>query len=417
MRKCDGDVMSKLRRHLGAMKRHHDGARYPGDLARDVLPTVVAPRRIIPFTLRVKLAAAIAACVIVAILFVQPKTTSVSTVQTVPLPALPSTGNEIVAATEPTETEVQVDMSQVTALVPPAGIEIAPSAPDEASFPSMPSFPVDGSDDRTESTIHRNHSGGRMRFVILSVLSLALIAAMAPRSLMAQDSPPPPRQDGEDGGGHDRRPPPPPRGEGHGDRDDDGDGRRPPPPDGRGPGGPGGGPRGGGPSMGNVRVPPELAIMQGYLSLVDQFQKLAKDPAAAGVAAVLAANDMLKGRGADAGIEYFTKLLPDVKNEAVQRAIRIQLIDLYKKANQPDKALEQMRILMTAAPEGRGCRARKSGDPHSLKSSDNRGSSGTGEHFVWSHFFCALATWAKAPITLWLAPRARSPVVERSARC
>src|SRR5206468_5530428 len=114
-------------------------------------------------------------------------------------------------------------------------------------------------------------------------------------------------------------------------------------PNGGGPmqGGPGGG-MGGGPGGGQFRQSPEMAQldrMRGYIEVVDRFSRLARDPAASGVAAVISATDMLKARGADAAIDFFNKTLPQVKNEAVQRAIRLQLVDLYKSSGQQDKAL------------------------------------------------------------------------------
>ena len=71
-----------------------------------------------------------------------------------------------------------------------------------------------------------------------------------------------------------------------------------------------------------MRPPPEMQkfeMLRGYLDVVDHFAKLAHDPTAAGVAAVLAANDLLRPRGTDVAIDYFNKTLPNVKDEAVQR--------------------------------------------------------------------------------------------------
>src|SRR5262249_40535483 len=110
---------------------------------------------------------------------------------------------------------------------------------------------------------------------------------------------------------------------------------------GRGPGqGPGAGP--GGP-------PPQMMAMQRYLDLVNQYSKMSADPQTAGVAAVIAATDILKPRGADAAIQWFNKILPDVKNPTVRRAIHGQLADLYKQSGQQDKALEELHTLMTEA--------------------------------------------------------------------
>ena len=95
----------------------------------------------------------------------------------------------------------------------------------------------------------------------------------------------------------------------------------------------------------------QVHILKGWIDLVDSYTRLAKDPTAAGVAAVVTANDMLKHKGTEVAIEYFTKLMSEVKNESVQRAIRLQLVELYGKAGQPDQALEQLRMLMILAPK------------------------------------------------------------------
>jgi predicted negative regulator of RcsB-dependent stress response len=94
----------------------------------------------------------------------------------------------------------------------------------------------------------------------------------------------------------------------------------------------------------------QVEMLRGYLELVDRFSHLSNSSTNSGVAAVLTASDLLKVRGNDAAIEYFTKLLPEVKDPAVQRAIRLQLADLYTNAKQSDKALEQLKALMVAEP-------------------------------------------------------------------
>jgi hypothetical protein len=92
-------------------------------------------------------------------------------------------------------------------------------------------------------------------------------------------------------------------------------------------------------------------LMRGYLDAVDRYARMAHNPNHAGIAAVVAAADILKPRGADPAIEYFTKLLPEVKSPAVQRAVRLQLVELYKQAGKQDEALEQLKLLMTAEAE------------------------------------------------------------------
>lgn len=99
------------------------------------------------------------------------------------------------------------------------------------------------------------------------------------------------------------------------------------------------------------RMPPEMAqleLLRGYIDVVGRLAQLAKDPSAAGVAAVIVANDALKKQGPAALIAFFTKVLPDVKDPAIVRAIHIQLADAYKNAGRTDQALEQLRILMTS---------------------------------------------------------------------
>ena len=92
-----------------------------------------------------------------------------------------------------------------------------------------------------------------------------------------------------------------------------------------------------------------MMVMQRYMELVNQYSKMSSDAQSSGVAAVIAASDILKPRGADAAIQWFNKVLPEVKNPAVRRAIRGQLADLYKQAGQADKALDELQALMTEA--------------------------------------------------------------------
>ena|SRR5438105_493055 len=145
----------------------------------------------------------------------------------------------------------------------------------------------------------------------------------------------------------------PPRPDGGGGRGGPGGGAadgfdNPPPFNGPGQRGPmaGGGPMGGNPMMMQVE------LMRSWLDLIDRYAKLSRDPVTSGVAAVVSADDLFKGRPPEQAIEYFTKLLGEVKNETVQRAIRLQLIELYGKNNDQQKALEQLRQLMIEVPSG-----------------------------------------------------------------
>jgi len=96
----------------------------------------------------------------------------------------------------------------------------------------------------------------------------------------------------------------------------------------------------------------QLDAVRNYLDVFDRYSRLSRDPTAAGVAAVVSAGEILRAKGADTAISYFNKVMPDVKNESVQRAIRLQLIELYKMSGQQEKALEQLQNLMVNAPAG-----------------------------------------------------------------
>jgi hypothetical protein len=96
----------------------------------------------------------------------------------------------------------------------------------------------------------------------------------------------------------------------------------------------------------------QVELMRNWLELIERYARLSRDPIAAGVAAVVSADDLFKGKPPEQAIEYFTKLLSEVKNESVQRAIRFQLVELYGKNNQQKEALEQLRTLMIDAPAG-----------------------------------------------------------------
>lgn len=95
-----------------------------------------------------------------------------------------------------------------------------------------------------------------------------------------------------------------------------------------------------------------LEMFQAYMHFAVEYARFVASPSTTGVASVLIAGEILKPRGTETAITYFTKLLPEVKNEAVSRAIRLTLIDLYRKNGQTDKALEELKTLMLqAGPE------------------------------------------------------------------
>jgi len=92
-----------------------------------------------------------------------------------------------------------------------------------------------------------------------------------------------------------------------------------------------------------------VQTVQGYVDVVERYSRIAGNPTDCGVTAALFANEMSRSDKPDATIAYFENLLPKVKSETVQRAIRFQLVDLYRKAGQKDKALDQLQMLMLQA--------------------------------------------------------------------
>lgn len=83
-----------------------------------------------------------------------------------------------------------------------------------------------------------------------------------------------------------------------------------------------------------------------YLWYVEHTAEISKDPETAGVAAVLKAQEVLKGREPQVAIDFYTKALYDAKNATVQRAVRLQLFELFKAQGQNDKALDQLQQLI-----------------------------------------------------------------------
>src|SRR5207248_2980398 len=87
-----------------------------------------------------------------------------------------------------------------------------------------------------------------------------------------------------------------------------------------------------------------------YLDIVERYSKIAEDPSHSGVAAVLYSKELLKSTSPESAISYFDEVLPQVADPAVQRAIRLELVELYLHSPKPDrqKAMEQLRLLMGA---------------------------------------------------------------------
>jgi 2-iminoacetate synthase ThiH len=97
-------------------------------------------------------------------------------------------------------------------------------------------------------------------------------------------------------------------------------------------------------------LPPQMRMFQGYMMMVEQSARMSRDASTSGVAAVIMAGDLMKKKGPEATIKYYTDLLSDVKDPAVERAIRFQLVELYKRTDQSDKALSELTRLITGKP-------------------------------------------------------------------
>lgn len=103
------------------------------------------------------------------------------------------------------------------------------------------------------------------------------------------------------------------------------------------------------PPKGAESIARYIDVMEKYLYVVDHVTRMSENPTAAGVAAVFQAHDLLKSQPQRA-IQYFNDLLPRVRNDAVKRAIRLELAELYKNVHQDDKALEQLKELIVTTP-------------------------------------------------------------------
>jgi hypothetical protein len=93
-----------------------------------------------------------------------------------------------------------------------------------------------------------------------------------------------------------------------------------------------------------------VTLFKDYMDLIGQFARVVEDPANAGVAAVIYTDDILRTRPPREAIDYYQKLLPEVRDPAVRRAIHLRLAEHYRLGNQPDEALAELRQLITAPP-------------------------------------------------------------------
>src|SRR3954463_7575547 len=59
----------------------------------------------------------------------------------------------------------------------------------------------------------------------------------------------------------------------------------------------------------------QIEQMRGWLDIVDRYARLSRDPVSAGVAAVVAADDLFRNKPPEQAIEFFSKLMTEAKNE------------------------------------------------------------------------------------------------------
>jgi thioredoxin-like negative regulator of GroEL len=99
--------------------------------------------------------------------------------------------------------------------------------------------------------------------------------------------------------------------------------------------------------------PPQLSLQDQATQswLLEQTASIAKDPETAGIWAVDQAADMLKEQQPQTAADYFQRMLYQAKGRGVQRAIRFQLVSIYRAMNREDKATEQLEELMTDSGE------------------------------------------------------------------
>ncbi|MEO0965145.1 MAG: hypothetical protein AAFY08_08490 [Planctomycetota bacterium] len=88
----------------------------------------------------------------------------------------------------------------------------------------------------------------------------------------------------------------------------------------------------------------ELEAVTRVMDIVEQMTEVAKDPDASAIAAIISVSDHHDEREQ---VEFLEGVLQETSSETVRRAIRMQLIEVYKHSDRMDKAAEQARMLIT----------------------------------------------------------------------
>ena len=90
-----------------------------------------------------------------------------------------------------------------------------------------------------------------------------------------------------------------------------------------------------------------LQAVHSYLTMVTELRALADDPR---IVLIVAQHDMKelygqKGAPGDV-VKEFRRILKEVKDPAVRTMLRFSIADSYKEADEPQKALEELRALV-----------------------------------------------------------------------
>ena len=94
-----------------------------------------------------------------------------------------------------------------------------------------------------------------------------------------------------------------------------------------------------------------IGLYRSVLDVVSGVDEIASSPSASAVAAIFGVDDHFKKDKAKS-IAFLEQLLPKVKDQTVQRAIRMKLGDLYKDTGQTDKSVKQLESLILNQPGG-----------------------------------------------------------------
>lgn len=89
----------------------------------------------------------------------------------------------------------------------------------------------------------------------------------------------------------------------------------------------------------------QIETFTGLIELINEYKEVADDPTSAGIAALFSIED--HAGSVDKAISGLEDILPDVKDPALRRAIRLKLVEFYGQKGENQKALAQIKLLIT----------------------------------------------------------------------